>query len=215
VRIGDLRFDNRLLVTNLDQPVCVRSDKESIGEGSGWFSSTYDADDEKLVVERLVEGDNPALELTLVDPRWASTETATLLGRGRIPLVRVDTGAELPAYAYRTASEVHVLVVRGFNEPRDAFPDPMMGTRACGFLHMVLTGTNDSRTASVVEAHAMDARARWLPSMDKVWDYELLKRPAGDAPPFAVNASVSKVSRDPEPVLSVTVRARGPVGPGA
>ena len=53
----------------------------------------------------------------------------------------------------------------------------------------------------------MSARARWVTDFEGLAEYEKANVPAGDAPLFLLNASLSKVSRDPEPIVSVTVRA--------
>jgi hypothetical protein len=111
-------------------------------------------------------------------------------------------------YAYRTSKAVHILARRGFNTPSDGFdPNPRMGTRtACGFWHVALESTEGSAGVTLVAPHTMSVRARWVTDFEALAEYEKTKVPPDDAPTLLLNASLSKVSRDPEPIVSVTVR---------
>jgi hypothetical protein len=211
VRLDDVKSVKDVIVTAMDSPVCLRSEDAEIGTGFGWFGGSGLGND-KLVIERLIEGSEPALERTLVDAQSVSFGSATVLGRSRIRLVRIETGTELPVYAYRTAKAVHVLARRGFNTPSDGFdPDPRMSARtACGFWHVALDAKEDSAVVALVAPHAMNARARWVTDFEDLDEYQKAKVPAGDAPRFVLNVSVSKVTRDPEPILSVSVRTVQP-----
>jgi hypothetical protein len=207
VRLDDVRKKEHFFVAALDKPVCLLSPEGEVGLGVLWADDS-DPHPANFVVERLIEGDEPALDRILVDVNSASLLSAKVLGRSRVPLVRVETGAELTMYAYRTAKDVHVLARRGFRAPRDAFDeDPRSGQRMdCGFSHVVLRGKEDSSTLAVALAAPLPAPARWLADQGELFEYEKVKRPDVDVPSFAVNVSLSKVSRDPEPLVSVCVR---------
>jgi hypothetical protein len=209
VRLDDVRRKKTFFVTAMDRPVCLLVPDAELGLGVLW---TDEADPANFVVERLIEGDEPALERILVDASSASLLSAKVLGRARVPLLRVETGAELPVYAYRTAKDVHVLARRGFRGPGDAFDDePRSGMRMdCGFSHAVLRGKEDSSTMTLALAAPLPAGAQWISDQEELFEYDKVKRPAVDVPSFAINLSLSKVSRDPEPLVSVSVRALPP-----
>jgi hypothetical protein len=208
VRVDDVRHAKEVLITAIDKPVCIRSDQAETGDGFAWFDA---AAEDKLVVERLVEGAEPVLERTMIDPRSPSLSAATLLGRGSVSLVSIDTGSELGVYAYRTATAVHILARRGFNLPVEAFDFGfrMSGRAGCGFIHLVFREKEGSASVRLVAPHPTP-RARWVADFDDLSKYDEAKLPPGDAPTFVLNASLSKVSRDPEPIVSVSVRATPP-----
>jgi hypothetical protein len=122
----------------------------------------------------------------------------------------------VPAYAYRTKTKLHVFVPQGFGTPFDAF-DPRMGARqGCGFAMMTVTLPGGVAGVSVLPPRAMKASERWLADLNEAFELEQKLFPKGrPAPPpsWTVNVSVSQVSRDPEPLMSVVVVApREPAG---
>jgi hypothetical protein len=103
---------------------------------------------------------------------------------------------------------VHVIVPRGFDDPSDAFAsDPRVGFRTgCGFLHLTLATPEGSWSDAVTLAHTMPESLRWMVDWEEKSKHEEAHPRPEDFPRFTLNASVSKTSRDPAPLLSVSVR---------
>ena len=80
---------------------------------------------------------------------------------------------------------------------------------ACGLMHIDLDVTGGARASGLLSvAHAMTESDRWVSNLTEVFAHEEAAAKAKEPPPvaggtFALNASLSKVSRDPEPLLSV------------
>jgi hypothetical protein len=210
--VPDGHLGEHTFIAAMDRPVCLGSSNGFAPTGVASFYATDKADHSRLVVERLITGaGDPVLDRTLVDPE-SSPSKAIVLGHDRVHLAVVADAGAIVAYAYRTTKNVHVIVPRGFASERDAF-DPRMGTRwACGFLQMDLDPALGGSVADSVSApHAMREKVRWLTDLSELLDLETKEHREPEASPpngfFAVNASLSKVSRDPEPILSITVRA--------
>ncbi len=142
--------------------------------------------------------------------RWAKTE-AKVLRRLDLPLVQIVAGP-LPVYAYRTQRIVGLLIPRGLESAADAFVHQHgLGTflrEHCGFLHLRLPIAGGVSSTRVLAARAMLEAERWATDVDTAKVAERKPLPNGrpaSAQTWAINASLSKVSRDPEPILSVLV----------
>lgn len=163
---------------------------------STWGTSSRSTADD-LDLDRLVEKDGKVtLERTRVhfDPTDAS---ATATGRSQVELHEVTrTAAGIVVWAYRDGREVVVLarnVERGLESARGDESFPFVSNEGCPFSGMRLDGRKP-------EAGTIGQLTGVLPAQgtgkDKV------------TPRFIIDASVSKVARDPEPMLAVRVRVR-------
>jgi hypothetical protein len=184
------------LIVPLDRPVCVPD----------YFAGAKLASDldgkEPVEVDRLVTGADPFLERVVLR-RGAKALQVTVRGRARLPLVRLDVA--LPMYAYRTESAVVVLIPRGFDVATDAFMHlhgiGVFVRKRCGYETIAIPIAGGVASENIVPQRDLGA-ARWAATMDQASG---LATPSS-APatrPWIVNVSVSKVSRDPEPIVSV------------
>jgi hypothetical protein len=183
-------------IVPLDRPVCIADYFAGAGltsrrEGEG-----------PVEVDRLVGGEAPFLERIELGPGAKATQVA-VRSRARVPLVRFDVA--LPMYAYRTDREVVVIIPRGFNVATDAFMHlhgiGVFVRKWCGYDTIEIPITGGVANDNVVPQRDLGA-ARWAATMDEASDLRA-RSPAPAAKPWIVNISVSKVSRDPEPLVSV------------
>jgi hypothetical protein len=209
-------YTDGLVLTPLDEPVCVRAfdGPDALGEMSGSYPwNTRDAAVTGLEVDQLVVGTESFLDRVVVNP--SEPRPMKIVRRARVPLVEIVDNP-FPVFAYRTKDAVHILVARGFEDPIDAF-DPRMGSRSCGLVEIRLAvGTDRAGRVGVLPAHAQSKEERWTVDGAAAWERFNKVFPKGRptfAPLWMVNASLSKVSRDPEPLLSVMVQAPAPSVP--
>ncbi len=194
------------LVTAMDRPVCLRSADPADPWRSGLLFPTGPT--ERFVIERLIPGDAPVLDRVLVDGS-ASFPRARVTGHVRVPLAEIAREGDIAVYAYRSAKAVHFFVPRGFNDPRDGFDGDgrVDGRFQCGFVSADLDLPNGSLVTSLTGPRPMREDERWISDMSAVTTPRVAR--STDAPPapaFVVNLSVSRVSRDPEPLVSVMLR---------
>ena len=199
-RLADVKRVDDRFVTALDRPVCV----QGMGE-----AAALDGTD-GIYVDRLELGAEPFLHRVVVDPTSELPE-AKVLRRLDIPLVQIVAGP-LPVYAYRTQRIVGLLIPRGIESAADAFVHQRgLGTflrEHCGFLYLQLPIAGGVSSTRVLPPRAMLDAERWATDVDSAKVAERKPLPNGrpaSAQPWAINASLSKVSRDPEPILSVLV----------
>jgi hypothetical protein len=211
MRVSDVRPGDNELVTALDRAVCIASFDVAHASSMGWPATGGDLSTEEgsfaLEIDHLHEGPRPFLERAVVDS--ATLPDATVLRRERIPLLQVVDGP-IPAYAYRTKDFVHVLVRRGFETASDAFDHEGRGmaTRLCGFVDLAVRVTGGVTRDSVLTPRDLPEKERWIVDEGAAADAETARFPKGrpsPEPSRGVNVSLSKVSRDPEPLLSVTL----------
>lgn len=173
------------------------------GEGGYRWMGTYGTSSrgsgEDLDLDRLVEKDGKvALERTRVhfEPTDA---TITATGRSRVELqeiARTTTGVVV--WAFREGRDVVVLarnVERG-QESRTRTDDgmfPFVSADGCPYAGARLDGRKPDQGAIAQLSGALPAKGT---GKDKV------------IPQFVVDASLSRVARDPEPMLAVRVRVR-------
>jgi hypothetical protein len=212
-RIDDIRKREDHFVTALDRPVCIQSlaatdrpDWES-HPGGGYVDASEGAS--RLQVDRLAAGAEPFLERVVVDAS-SSWPEVRVLRRGRVPLARI-AGGSLPVYAYRTREYVHLLIPQGFEAAVDAFDrdTPGLFVRAsCGMLHVELPIRGGVSQVEVLPARDLPGQERWITDIDAAAEAEGKRFPKGRTSAgghWTLNASLSKVSRDPEALLSVLV----------
>lgn len=207
-RIDGVRKVGDGFVSALDQPVCVgtfdASDEDFEATGAVHY---WDADPRprELEVLRLETEGEPYLDRTVID-RETSLEHATVLRHVRIALALI-AGGPVPAYAYRTRTRLHVFVRQGFELAVDAF-DGWMGVRqGCGFASHTLLLSGAVARSTVQAPRAMSVAERWQSDLSEAFDFLQKRYPTTRPPPptFRVEVSVSQVSRDPEPLVSVVV----------
>jgi hypothetical protein len=167
--------------------------------------------------ERLVEGSDGGMTLE-IEQGWldAGTMGARSVSRSALPLVELGRGpgdgghgGALAVYGYRTEEGVEVLVpVASSMVFRDA--EGSVGTSRCGFARLVLPAY---KTASTVVAVG-PWPAPPPPMTPAPAATPMTPAPATTPAPVAgapvsrnvqVSVSLSKMSRDPAPVLSVSV----------
>jgi hypothetical protein len=210
-RLADVRKVDTLLVTALDRPVCLQSlspktplDWESPSDG-GYVDTSEGLS--RIQIDRLHTGAEPFFERIVVDASSTWPEVR-VLRRGRAPLAQIE-GGELPVYAYRTRAFVHLLVARGFEAAVDAFDRSThgMGFReSCGFLHVGLPVAGGVSQAVALPARDLPRQERWMNELGDAFEAESKRFPTGRRSlPWTINASLSRVSRDPEALLSVLV----------
>jgi hypothetical protein len=209
-RITDVRKVDDAFVTALDSPVCISEFdlKHSIFEGGG---SQVQTDVGALAIERLVAARESFLERLVIDPK-AGLPQAMVLRRARIALLQIEA-APVPIYAYRTQTAVHIIAPRGFESPADAFGSHGAGREACGYIELALPVTGGVSRGTGQPTRKMTDRERWAVTYDDAGEAEKLRFPSGHssaAIEWAINASLSKVSRDPEPLLSVLLTLPSP-----
>jgi len=184
------------LILPLDRPVCFR----------GYFvaEALVSQLDGKVPVEvdRLVVGAAPFLERVVLGLGAEATQV-TVRSRGVVPLVRLDV--VLPVYAYRTDRKVVVIIPRGFNAATDAFMHlhgiGIFARERCGYETIEIPIAGGVANENIVPQRDLGA-ARWAATMQQASVFETpSSAPAAQA--WTVNVSVSKVSRDPEPLVSV------------
>jgi hypothetical protein len=207
-RIDGVRRVGDTFVSALDQPVCLGTFDPSTEDFWAMGSVRYwdsDPSPQELEIFRLETDGEPYLERTVID-RQTPLDHATVLRQARIPLALI-AGGPVPAYAYRTKTKLHVFVRQGFDLAVDAF-DPRMGNReGCGFeSHTLLL--SGAVAGSIVQApRAMSEAERWQSDASEAFELLQKRYPTTRPPPpiFRVNMSVSQVSRDPEPLVSVMI----------
>jgi hypothetical protein len=212
-RVTDVKKVDDAFITALDSPVCVSEFdvKHSIFEAGG---SQMQGDVGALGIERLVVAPEPFLERLVISPK-SRLPDAKVLRRARVALLQIE-GEPVAVYAYRTQTAVHIIVPRGFESPADAFGSHGAGREACGYIELALPLTGGVSGGSGQPTRKMTDAERWAVTYDDVGEAEKLRFPAGRsaaAPEWAINASLSKVSRDPEPLLSVLVTLPAPATP--
>jgi hypothetical protein len=212
-RITDVRKVDDAFITALDRPVCVSEFdlKHSIFESGG---SQVQTDAGALAIERLVAAPESFLERLVIDPKSILPD-AKVLRRARVALLQIET-APVPVYAYRTHAAVHIIVPQGFESPADAFGSHGAGREACGYIELALPVTGGVSGGTGQPTRKMTDAERWAVTYDDVGEAEKVRFPRGRssaAPQWAINASLSKVSRDPEPILSVLVTLPVPDAP--
>jgi hypothetical protein len=209
-RIDDVRKVGDTFVSALDQPVCLGTFDPSTEDFWAMGSVRYwdsDPSPQELEVLRLETEGEPYLERTVID-HASPLDHATILRQARIPLALI-AGGPVPAYAYRTKTKLHVFVRQGFDLAVDAF-DPRMGNReGCGFDSRTLLLSGAVASSIVQAPHAMTEAERWQSDASEAFDLLQKRYPTTRPPPpiFRVNMSVSQVSRDPEPLVSVVIVA--------
>ncbi len=199
-RMTDVRNDANGFITALDQPVCVDGTGASAYGFDGYIAS------DTAEVDRLELGDSPVLDRIILDTE-SQLPVARVLRRLRVPL-RLVVDGPLPVFAYRTKTQVAVLVPRGFASAREAFVmERQIGVvrERCGFDLIQIPIEGGFGSTQTRPPSALGERERWATVTD-------VRDPA---PPLTstlwfVNASLSKVTRDPEPILSVLVREPHP-----
>lgn len=186
---GDKSF-----ITDLAAPVCLGTSELSFVSGL-WMS--YGT--EEFVVSRIVTRGAPALERTRVR---RDGETLTSTGVARIPLAEVAERGGVKAYAYRTDTQLRLLVPRGFSAVMGDIFDPRSTWRACGYQVIAIGLAGGASAAFVVPPTALPDATRWM-SPESMNDAAI---PHGAF--VAIHASLSKVARDPSPVVSITMTTR-------
>jgi hypothetical protein len=207
-RIDGVRKVGDTFVSALDQPVCVGtfdpSTEDFVAKGAVRYWDS-DPSPQELEVLRLETDGEPSLERTVID-RETPLDHATVLRHARIALALI-VGGPVPVYAYRTKTKLHVFVRQGFDLAVDAF-DPRMGDRqGCGFDSQTLLLSGAVSSSMVQAPRAMSERERWQSDASEAFELLQKRYPTTRPPPpiFRVNMSVSQVSRDPEPLVSVVI----------
>jgi hypothetical protein len=209
-RITDVKMVDDVFITALDSPVCVSEFdvKHSIFEGSG---SQVQGGVGALAIERLVVAPEPFLERLVIDPK-SSLPDAQVLRRARVALMEIEA-FPVAVYAYRTQTAVNIIVAQGFESPGDAFGSHGAGREGCGYVELALPVTGGVSQASGLLPRTMSQAERWAATFDEVVAAENQRFPKGRRShegKWLMNASLSKVSRDPEPILSVLVTLPAP-----
>jgi hypothetical protein len=170
--------------------------------GSRWmgaYGTSSRGSAEDLDLDRLVEKDGKVtLERTRVhfDPPSASV---TAMGRSSVELQEVArTSAGIVVWAYREGKNVIVLArnVEGGTDSRrrdQDEPPPFLSVDGCPFAGARLDGRKPEAGSVAQLAGNLPAKGT---GKEKV------------TPRFIIDASLSHVARDPEPVLAVRVRVR-------
>jgi hypothetical protein len=191
------------LTPDASAPVCLFNADPSMNRAM-WMETGQTASYGTLFrTDRIVTtGEHPEIERSLIE---VSGDTVRVTGRQRIPLTVVARDPHgLVVYAYRTAGELFVLAPAVGGTFRnttfgatgtDMDPSSMFGSYDCGFVAARIEVRPSTGASAVLSGNLA------LPA----------PLPTTGAPPrFVVNASVSKVLRDPEPVLSISVRVIEP-----
>jgi hypothetical protein len=214
-RIDGVRKVGDAYVTALDRPVCLSlfepsvEDYDASGEVRYWAA---DPEPRELEILRLETDGAPVLDRTVIDHE-TPLDQATVLRHVRIPLTRIMDGP-VSAYAYRTTTKLYVFVPRGFESPIDAF-DMRLGNRhQCGFASSTLLVRGDVSRSTVQPPRSMKESERWLADFSDAFELSQKQFPKDRPPPpiFGLHVSVSRVSRDPEALVSVVVVAPTPTG---
>ncbi|HEV3192431.1 MAG TPA: hypothetical protein VGY54_18095 [Polyangiaceae bacterium] len=197
-RMTDVRNTDDWFVTALDQPVCID------GGGGGALMALSDSlPPDSLEIERLELGEHPVMDRIVIDAR-SKLPLAHVLRRSRTPLLLVLDGA-MRVYAYRTKTIIGVVVPRGFTHANEAFvPVRMWGMlrERCGFERLELPIGGGFRFTHLHPPDAAPLSDPWRCVFDE-------KEGVGASSAlWLINASLSQVSRDPEPLLSILVRPR-------
>jgi hypothetical protein len=203
------KVDEEVFFVDISQPVCIGSTTdmtEAMAGAQPFYRQAYS--DEHLLVERVVGGKAPALDRMIVDEQSDPSSAATILGRTRVPLAVIATESGLNVYAYRTKDAVRFIVPRGFNEASDVFV-PRAGFReGCGFFSMHLALSGGTLMTVVAAPHPLTEKARFAASFVDFLDDKGNMTPFTNVttPVFILSASISKMSRDPQPVIAVVLR---------
>jgi hypothetical protein len=175
----------------------------SSGEGGARWMSTYGSSSrssaEDLDLDHLVEKDGKVtLERTRVhfDPADA---TLTATGRSQVELHEITrTAAGIVVWAFRDGRDIVVLarnVERGMESPRPQQDGtfPFISSDGCPYAGARLDARKPEAGTIAQLTGALPAQGT---GKDKV------------IPRFMIDASLSRVSRDPEPMLAIRVRVR-------
>jgi hypothetical protein len=200
----DLKRGGDGVITALDQPVCVAPFDVKRGKSESPLAGGADVPWRNAVIEmeRVALEPEPALKRMVLDDTGHSKEWH-FIRWARIPLVQIVTDP-LPVFAYRTKTAVKIVVLRGFNSPEEAFTSPA-GTRECGLSVLELSVGGQVANALFVPPQKMTPLDRWAPDLATIDARQFSRKRPPPLPQWNVNASLSKTSRDPEPLLSVVV----------
>lgn len=200
-RVTDVKRVGNSFVTALDRPVCLQA-LDPNGSPANGVIPRGDAEVTAAAVEidRLEPGAEPVLHHIVIDAASALPD-ATVIRHERIKLLRIET-AWLSVYAYRTPTLLYILIPEGFASAGVAF-ERQIGRAGCGLASVALRVSGD---VSMARTHP----PRDLPDDERWVDWQALiampRKPARRAlATLLVSVSLSKASRDPEPLLSVLV----------
>jgi len=192
------------LVASTSHGFCFRSDSGFHGWAQTWSITSW-TEPQEVDLDHLVEKDGKAvLERTrlVVDP---TSSTAVAKSRATVELREVARNdAGVVVWAYRQGRDVVVLARRvdsgteapapGARAAKDDEPDvPFISSEECPYAGARIDASRPEAGAAAQLAGSLPPRGT---GKDKV------------TPRFFVDASLSRVARDPEPMLAVRLRMR-------